>query len=115
MMQRLRDNLYVLVEFPEDSSYFEENGIGYPSFNSEDNGARYVPQRNYIDHFKKDPEPNNCFRPFRWPESQSYLFPDEPNDQVDTLNEPISDEKGLADFGEQAVWVPFCNIKKPTT
>ena len=93
-MQRLRDNLYVLVEFPEDSSYFEENDIGYPSFNSEDNGARYVPQRNYIDHFKKDPEPN---------------------DQVDTLNEPISDEKGLADFGEQAVWVPFCNIKKPTT
>lgn len=115
MMQRLRDNLYVLVEFPEDSSYFEENDIGYPSFNSEDNGARYVPQRNYIDHFKKDPEPNNCFRPFRWPESQSYLFPDEPNDQADTLNEPISDEKGLADFGEQAVWVPFCNIKKPTT
>ena len=86
MMQRLRDNLYVLVEFPEDSSYFEENDIGYPSFNSEDTGARYVPQRNYIDHFKKDPEPNNCFRPFRWPESQSYLFPDEPNDQVDTLN-----------------------------
>lgn len=115
MMQRLRDNLYVLVEFPEDSSYFEENDIGYPSFNSEDNGARYVPQRNYIDHFKKDPEPNNCFRPFLWPESQSYLFPDEPNDEVDTLNEPISDEKGLADFGEQAVWVPFCNIKKPTT
>lgn len=111
-MQRLHDNdLYVLVEFPEDSSYFEENGIGYPSFNSGDNGARYVPQRNYIDHFKKNPAPNSCFRPLRWPESQPYLFPDEPNESVDALCEPVSDEKGLADFGEQAVWVPLCLLK----
>ena len=39
-MQQLHDDLYVLVEFPDDTSYFEENDIGYPSFNSEDNGAR---------------------------------------------------------------------------
>lgn len=109
-MQPLHDNLYVLVEFPEDSSYFEENDIGYPSFGSEDNGARYVPQRDYIDHFKKDPVPSSCFRPLRWPESQPYLFPDESNESIDALNEPIGDEKGLEDFGEQAVWAPFCNL-----
>ena len=67
-MQQLHDDLYVLVEFPDDTSYFEENDIGYPSFNSEDNGARYVPQRDYIEHFKKDPAPNSCFRPLCWPE-----------------------------------------------
>lgn len=27
---------------------------------------------------------------------------------TDTLCEPINDEKGRADFGEQAVWVPLC-------
>lgn len=102
---------YVLIEFPDDTSYFEDNGIGYPSFESEDNGARYVPEYDYIRHFKKDPAPNSCFRPLRWPESQPYLFPDEPNDAIDTLNEPIGDEKGIADFGEQAVWVPLCNLK----
>lgn len=102
---------YVLVEFPDDISYFEENDIGYPCFGSEDNGARYVPEYDYIRHFKKDPAPNSCFRPLRWPESQPYLFPDEPNESIDALNEPINDEKGLADFGEQAVWVPLCNIK----
>ena len=110
-MQQLHDNLYVLVEFPEDASYFEENDIGYPSFNSEDNGARYVPQRDYIRHFKKDPIPSSCFRPLRWPESQTYLFSDEPNDAVDALNESINDEKGIADFGYQAVWVPLCLLK----
>lgn len=106
---------YVLVEFPDNTSYFEKNGIGYPSFGSEDNGARYVPEYDYIRHFKKDPAPNSCFRPLRWPESQPYLFPDEPNESIDALNDPISDEKGLADFGEQAVWVSLCNPKKSTT
>ena len=110
-MQSLRDDLYVLVEFPENSSYFEENDIGYPSFESEDNGARYVSEHDYLDHFKKGPTPDSCFKPLCWPESQPYLFPDKPNDAVDALNEPISDEKGIGDFGEQAVWVSLCNLK----
>ena len=38
-----------------------------------------------------------------------------PNDAVDALNEPVQDETGLAHFGEQAVWVPLCNIKTTTT
>ena len=43
MKRQLCNGLYVLVEFPDDASYFEENDIGYSSFESEDNGARYVP------------------------------------------------------------------------
>lgn len=102
---------YTLVEFPEDVSYFEENDVGYPSFESEDNGARYVSEYDYIAHFKKPPAPNWHFKPLRWPESQPHLFPDKPDESVDALCEPIGDEKGIADFGEQAVWVPLCNIK----
>lgn len=109
--QTWHEELYVLAEFPEDSSYFEENAIGYPSFNSEDNGARYVPEYDYIRHFHKDPAENAYYKPLRWPESQSYLFPDEPNESIDALNEPVQDEKGIADFGEQAVWVPLCHLK----
>lgn len=102
---------YVLAEFPDDTSYFEENDIGYLSFGSEDNGARYVPEYDYIRHFQKDPAGNAYYKPLRWPESQPYLFPDEPNESIDALNEPVQDEKGIADFGEQAVWVPLCHLK----
>lgn len=38
------DKLYVLVEFPEDSAPFEEEGTGYPAWESGDNGALYVPE-----------------------------------------------------------------------
>ena len=102
---------YVLAEFPDDTSYFEENDIGYLSFGSEDNGARYVPEYDYIRHFQKDPTGNAYYKPLRWPESQPYLFPDEPNESIDALNEPVQDEKGIADFGEQAVWVTLCHLK----
>lgn len=108
---RTWSNDYVLVEFPDDASYFEENDIGYPSFGSEDNGARYVPEYDYIRHFQKDPAENTYYKLLRWPESQPYLFPDEPNESADALCEPVSDEKGITDFGEQAVWVPLCHLK----
>ena len=119
MTQPLYNDLHVLVEFPDDTSYFEENDIGYPSFESEDNGARYVPQRDYIEHFKKDPAPNSCFRPLCWPESQSYLpggdaDSDSADDSIKALNECINDEKGLADFGPNSVWVPLCNLPDDT-
>lgn len=110
MKQQLRDGLYVLVEFPDNTSYFEDNDIGYPSFESEDNGARYVPYEEYVRHYGKTPQTNACYKPLRWPDSQSYLFPDEPNESIDALNEPINDVKGIADFGEQAIWVPLCKI-----
>lgn len=105
------DKLYVLVEFPEDTAFFEEEGIGYPAWNSEDNGARYVPEYDYIRHFRKTPAENSYYKPLRWPESQLYLSPNEPKEAIDALSEPINDEKGIADFGEQAIWVPLCIVK----
>ena len=109
--QTWHEHLYVLVEFPDDATYFEENDIGYPSFESEDNGARYVSEYDYIQRFEQDPPANAYFKPMQWPESQPHLFPDEPNESTDALCEAINDEKGRADFGEQAVWVPLCNLK----
>lgn len=90
----------------------KKNIIGYPSFGSRDNGARYVSEYDYITHFKKQPGSDRCFKPLRWPESQLYLFPNEPNDALYGLNEPIQDECGIEDFGENAVWVPLCNLKE---
>ena len=110
--QEWHEHLYVLVEFPDDTSFFEEKYIGYPSFGSRDNGARYVSEYDYITHFKKQPRSDRCFKPLRWPESQLYLFPNEPNDALYGLNEPIQDECGIEDFGENAVWVPLCNLKE---
>ena len=110
--QEWHEHLYVLVEFPDDTSFFEEKYIGYPSFGSRDNGARYVSEYDYITHFKKQPGSDRCFKPLRWPESQLYLFPNEPNDALYGLNEPIQDECGIEDFGENAVWVPLCNLKE---
>lgn len=109
--QTWHEDLYVLAEFPDDTTYFEENDIGYPSFGSEDNGARYVPEYDYIQQFEQNPPANAYFKPMQWPESQPYLFPDEPHESTDALCEPINDEKGRADFGKQAVWVPMCNLK----
>ena len=100
---------YILVEFPEDASYFEENDIGYPCFNSEDNGARYVPEEEYIKHFGHEPQPNSYFSPVVWPDSQEYFGDEE--DSIDDLCEPIiADEKALMDFGSSAIWVPLCLI-----
>ncbi len=109
--QTWHEDLYVLAEFPDDTTYFEENDIGYPSFGSEDNGARYVPEYDYIQQFEQDPPANAYFKPMQWPESQPHLFLDEPNESTDALCEAINDEKGRADFGKQAVWVPMCNLK----
>jgi hypothetical protein len=99
---------YVLVEFPEDTAFFEENDIGHPCFNNEDNSARYVPEEDYIKHFGREPQPNTYFKPVRWPESQNYMGNE---DSVSALCEPvIADEKALKDFGSSAVWVPLCLI-----
>lgn len=101
--QEWHEHLYVLVEFPDDTSSFEEGYIGYPSFGNRDNGARYVPEYDYIARFKKQPESDRYFKPLRWPESQLYLFPNEPNDTLNSQNELIQDEYGIEAFGENAV------------
>jgi hypothetical protein len=101
---------YVLVEFPEDSSYFEDNDIGYPCFESEDNGARYVPEEDYIRHFGHEPNPNQYYVIVQWSESQELL--EDPH--YEEYTEAVMDEKGLNDFICPAYWVALCYINKKT-
>lgn len=98
------DSLYVLAEYPDDASIFEEEEIGYPSWESEDNGARYVPEYDYITHLEEIPERDKCYRAVCWPDSQKYMG---------TKGcEPIQDENGMRDFGTSAFWVPLLLTKE---
>ncbi len=110
--QEWHEHLYVLVEFPDDTSSFEKDNIGFPSFGNRDSGARYVPEYDYIARLKKQPAPGSYFKSLSWPESQPYLFPEKPDDALDSLNEPVIDECGMEKFGENAAWVPLCNLKE---
>lgn len=99
--QTWNDKLYVLVEFPEDTSPFEKTG--YLSWNSEDNGALYVSEEEYIRHNGKSPSRDKCYRAVCWPNSQKYM---------DTKGcELIQDEDALQEFGSSAYWVPLSLIK----
>lgn len=101
-------NLYVLARFPDDTSELEERYIGYPCFTDEDNGARYVSEYEYIEHFKRTRHDRSCFKAVRWPESQVYL----PGGDLHTEDcRPILNELGIEDFGENAVWVPVVSDK----
>ena len=100
-------NNYVLIEFPKDASHFENEDIGFPCYNSDDNGARYVPEYDYIKHFGKKPEKVRYFKPVSWPESQQYV-----DDLFCELI--IADEKGLKEFDPSSFWVPV-NTTKSTT
>lgn len=106
--QTWKNNLYVLVEYPEATFEFEENEIGYHCFNSQNNGARYVSEFDYINQFKKTPEADKCFRPLCFPDSQSFF--DLPQKQQE-LCEQIIDDKTLSDFGSSAIWIPLSLIK----
>jgi hypothetical protein len=98
---RIDEGHYVLVEFPENDTYFEDKEIGYPCFNSEDNGARYVPIMKYVKRCGKYPAAGLIYKPLPWPESQNYL--DHPDPRCEVV---MADEKTMADFGSSAVWVP---------
>lgn len=100
------DNLYVLVEFPDDTSYFQEKSIGYPSYESQDNRARYVLYNDYVEHFKKEPQDNQYYKPVRYPESQKFM--DDP--KFDGYSEAIEEQKGVDDFGCAAYWIPVCYL-----
>ena len=101
--QAWSDKQYVLVEYPEDTSCFEQEEIGYPSWESQDNGARYVPLYDYIRQFGKSPDPTHCYRPICWPDSQRYMEETGP----DAHCELIQDEAALEKFGSSALWVPL--------
>ena len=99
--QTWNDKLYVLVEFPEDTLPFEKTG--YLSWNSEDNGALYVSEEEYIRHNGKSPSRDKCYRAVCWPDSQKYM---------DTKGcELIQNEDALQEFGSSAYWVPLSLIK----
>lgn len=103
------DSLYVLVKYPEDTLDFENKAIGYPCFTSEDNGARYVKDFEYINMFKRKPKPEQYFCLVQWPNSQPYLeLPPENQQQCEPI---IYDEKAISDFGGSAIWVPFSLIE----
>ncbi len=104
--QTWNDKQYVLVEYPEDASCFEQKEIGYPSWNSQDNGARYVSRYDYIRQFGKSPDPAHCYRPVCWPDSQKYFEENRP----DAHCELIQDEAALNMFGSSALWVPICML-----
>ncbi|MDR2913622.1 MAG: hypothetical protein LBV74_02120 [Tannerella sp.] len=92
-------DFFVLVEYPDDASYFEQEDVGYLCFNSEDNGARYIPEYEYIKKFKRHPKPEQLYSPVSWPDSQEYL--DHP-----LCEAIIADEKALKDFGSASLWMP---------
>ncbi len=99
-------DLYVLVQYPEDAGYFEENNIGYPSYKSEDNGARYVPQDHYIKFFVKEPDAAQLHKPVYWPEIQEL----QEDPEFETYAQLINDEKGLEAFGGSACWIPSSHL-----
>lgn len=98
------DAVYVLVEFPEDSAHFEEEEIGFPAFDRDDNGARFVPENEYMRYFDRTPDKNRCFRAVEWPASQEFSN----NDRCILIN----DDEGLESFGSAAYWVPVKLLTK---
>lgn len=107
--QKWHEGTYVLVMFPDDPSFFVERHIGYPSLESCNGMAQYVPVDKYIRHFKTKPDENKCYRPVQWPDSQKYTSEDE-NGSTTALCEVINDKYGIKDFGPNALWVPLCSI-----
>lgn len=98
--QKWHEDLYVLVETPEDVAYFKKEFIGY----SCQNENCYIPEYEYIKYFQKEPNSKQSFKPIRWPESQHYLSG---GNLISEACQPILDELGIEDFWEKAVWVPL--------
>ena len=56
------------------------------TFVSEDNGARYVKEFEYINMFKRKPEAKQYFRLIQWPNSQAYFeLPSEKQRQFEPI------------------------------
>ncbi|MFR9592460.1 MAG: hypothetical protein SNG27_08710, partial [Rikenellaceae bacterium] len=97
---------YVLVEHPEDYSMFEESEIGFDCYNSDDNGARYVPEHLYIAHFDKEPEDKQIYLPIGWPESHAYLEWEHTDPDKFTRCEYINPADPVLELGCNALFVP---------
>ncbi|GAK37807.1 MULTISPECIES: hypothetical protein [Bacteroides] len=103
---------YVLVKYPEDSKFFSDCEVGYDSYNSEDNGAMYVPEHFYTAHTGTEPDANKLFIPVTWPESQEYFELQYEKKSIFELCESIEYGKAFDDFSSQAIWVPLSVINK---
>lgn len=97
---------YVLVEHPENSQFYSDCEVGYESYNSEDNGAMYVPEHFYIAHENKEPNPENIYIPVTWPDSQEYMELQYESESDFERCELIEHGKAFSEFGSQAIWVP---------
>lgn len=102
---------YVLIEFPEDSSFFNDNEIGFDCYNSDDNGARYIPEHLYIAHFDKKPKAKQIYIPIGWPESQAYLEWEHTDPDKFTRCEYINPADTVLELGCNALFVPNLLIK----
>ncbi|MFR9543780.1 MAG: hypothetical protein SNJ29_15265 [Rikenellaceae bacterium] len=102
---------YVLVESPEDSSFFDKNDIGFDCYNSDDNGARYVPEHIYIAHFDREPKEKQIYLPIGWPESQIYLDWEHTDSGKFIQCEYINPADTMLELGNNALFVPKSLIK----
>lgn len=103
---------FVKVEHPDNSKFYSECEVGYYCYNSEDNGAMYVPENFYKAHENKEPLERRIFVPVQWPESQQYFELQHESAKKFSLCEPIEHGKSFEDFDSQAIWVPISLIKK---
>lgn len=103
---------FVKVEHPDNSKFYSECEVGYDCYNSEDNGAMYVPENFYKAHENKEPLERRIFVPVQWPESQQYFELQHESAKKFSLCEPIEHGKSFEDFDSQAIWVPISLIKK---
>lgn len=102
--QEWDNNTYAMVEFPDDGTYFEQEEIGYPVFDREDNGARLVPEYEYMLQYGRTPDREKCYRAVEWPASQQFIG----NEECLLVN----DDEGLERFGSSAYWVPVKLLEK---
>lgn len=103
---------FVKVEHPKDSKFYSECGVGYDCYNSEDNGAMYIPENFYKAHEEKEPPISQIYIPMHWPDSQLYFELQYESAKKFALCEPIKHGKAFEDFGGQAIWVPLSLVKK---
>ncbi|MFI3293849.1 MAG: hypothetical protein SNI70_10080 [Rikenellaceae bacterium] len=102
---------YVLVEHSE-SSFFEKHEVGFESYQSDDNGARYIPEHLYIAHFDKNPKAKQIYLPIGWPESQIYLEWEHTAPKKFARCEYINPADTVLDLGNDALFVPNSLIKR---
>lgn len=102
---------YVLVDTPKESSFFETNEIGFESYSSDDNGARYVPEHIYKAHFDVEPEAKQVYMPIGWPESQIYLEWQHTEPEMFEKCEYINPADTVLNLGNDALFVPLTLIK----